>query len=89
MRRAIAALVWAAAGCATTPTRPVQNVSARRHPNLAGAQRDLQRAYDSIVRAQKANEWDLDGHARKAKELLDRINDEIKLAAEASNQNAK
>lgn len=36
--------------------------------------------------AQKANEWDLGGHAQKAKELLDESNKELKLAAEASNR---
>jgi hypothetical protein len=38
------------------------------------------------VDAQRANEWDLAGHAQKAKELLDQVNNELKLAAEASNQ---
>ena len=36
--------------------------------------------------AQKANEWDLAGHAQKAKELLDQANNELKLTAEASNR---
>ena len=35
--------------------------------------------------AQKANEWDLQGHAQRAKNLLDQVNNELKLAAEASN----
>jgi hypothetical protein len=29
----------------------------------------------------------LQGHAQKAKELLDQVNNELKLAAEASNRN--
>ena len=28
-------------------------------------------AYAKIVAAQQANEWDMDGHAQKAKELLE------------------
>jgi hypothetical protein len=31
----------------------------------------------------------MDGHAQKAKDLLKTANDEIKLAAEAANKNAK
>jgi DNA-binding transcriptional regulator PaaX len=85
MRSAILAVTLLAVGCASAPQRPVRNVSARRHPNLAAAQRDLQAAFDAVSRAQSANEWDLGGHAKKAKELLDEANSEIKLAAEASN----
>ena len=43
-------------------------------------------AYQRIVAAQKANEWDMEGHAQKAKELLDQVNQELKLAAEAANK---
>ena len=69
--------------------RPEKNISAARHPNLAAAQRLSQQAWDKIVAAQQANEWDLQGHAQKAKELLDEVNKELKLAAEAANRNAK
>ena len=37
--------------------------------------------------AQQANEWDMQGHAQKAKNLLDQVNSELKLAAEAANKN--
>ena len=66
--------------------RPKENVSAGRHPNLAAAQRLSTQAWQRVVDAQKANEWDLAGHAQKAKELLDQVNNELKLAAEASNR---
>ena len=66
--------------------RPERNVSAKRHPNLAAAQKLSQQAWEKIEQAQHANEWDLDGHAKKAKELLDDVNRELKLAAEASNR---
>ena len=46
-------------------------------------------AYDKIIAAQKANEWDMAGHAQKAKDLLDQVNSELKLAAPAANKNAK
>jgi len=69
--------------------RPAQNVSPARHPNLAAAQRLTDMAFNKIVAAQVANEWDLDGHAQKAKDLLDQANRELKLAAEAANRNHK
>jgi hypothetical protein len=65
---------------------PKDNVSAARHPNLAAAQRLSTQAYEKIVAAQKANEWDMQGHAQKAKNLLDEVNSELKLAAEAANK---
>jgi hypothetical protein len=65
--------------------RPAQNVVPKAHPNLAAAQRLSQQAYDKLEAAQKANEWDMGGHAAKAKELLVQASAEIKLAAEAAN----
>jgi hypothetical protein len=67
--------------------QPKENISKGLHPNLAAAQRLSQQAWDKIVAAQQANEWDLQGHAQKAKELLDQVNNELKLAAEVSNRN--
>ncbi len=75
------------AGGAATAQRPERNVSAARHPNLAAAQRLCVQAYERITMAQKANEWDMGGHAAKAKNLLDEVNRELKLAAEAANRN--
>jgi len=68
---------------------PVKNVSAAKHPNLAAAQKLAAQAFDKLEAAQKANEYDMEGHAQKAKDLLKQANDEIKLAAEAANKNAK
>ncbi len=65
---------------------PKRNISAARHPNLAAAQRLSQQAWEKIAAAQQANEWDLQGHAQKAKELLDQVNRELKQAAEAANR---
>jgi hypothetical protein len=69
--------------------RPRDNISAARHPNLAAAQRLSTEAWEKIVEAQRANEWDLDGHAQKAKNLLDQVNSELKLAAESANRHRK
>jgi hypothetical protein len=56
-------------------------------PNLAAAQRLSEQAYNKITAAQQANEWDMNGHAAKAKELLEQVNRELKEAAEAANKN--
>jgi hypothetical protein len=69
--------------------RPRENVSPARHPNIAAAQRLSQQAYEKIVAAQEANEWDMQGHAQKAKNLLDEVNRELKMAAEAANRNKR
>lgn len=65
---------------------PKKNISGARHPNLAAAQRLSQQAFEKIVAAQEANEWDMQGHAQKAKELLDQANRELKAAAQAANR---
>jgi len=67
--------------------QPRDNVSKGRHPNLAAAQRLSQQAWEKVVAAQEANEFDLGGHAQKAKNLLDEANKELKLAAETANRN--
>jgi hypothetical protein len=66
---------------------PAQNVSPAQHPNLAKAQSDLNLAFQKIIDAQKANEYDLGGHADKAKQLIQQAGDELKQAALAANQN--
>jgi hypothetical protein len=61
-------------------------VRAVRHPNLAAAQNYCEDAIRKIDAAQVANEWDMGGHARKAKELLAQASAEIKEAALAANR---
>ncbi len=79
-----AALIW---GGVAVAQKPVENISGKKHPNLAAAQRLSQQAWEKIVAAQQANEWDMQGHAGKARELLDQVNQELKLAAESANKN--
>lgn len=67
--------------------KPVQNVSAAKHPNLAAAQRLVEQAYEKITAAQKANEYQLGGNAAKAKELLEQVNTLLKEAAKTANEN--
>ncbi len=85
MMLAATTLMLAGTALAQKPTPPVKDVS-HHHPNLAAAQRMSENAYNKIVAAQQANEWDLQGHAQKAKELLDQVNAELKQAAQASNK---
>jgi len=61
-------------------------VSAKLHPNLAAAQRNIDDAIAKITAAQSANEWDMGGHAKKAKELLAEASAEVKEAALAANK---
>src|SRR5512140_3796036 len=62
-----------------------RNVSGMRHPNLAAAQTLIEKAMNKVSAAQAANEFDMDGHAAKAKELLGQAYAEIKLAAQTAN----
>jgi hypothetical protein len=71
---------------ALAETKPTKTVTG--HPNLAAAQKLTAQAFEKLEAAQKANEYDLGGHAAKAKGLLKQANDEIKLAAEAADKNA-
>ena len=73
-----AAGLWIAQG------QPAQNVGGK-HPNLAAAQRLTAQAYEKITAAQQDNEWDMQGHAAHAKDLLDQANNELKASAEAAN----
>jgi DICT domain-containing protein len=68
---------------------PVDNISAHKHPNLAAAQRLSQQAFERISIAQQANEFDMDGHASKAKELLEQANEQLRIAADYANRNHK
>lgn len=85
MKKATAAIVSVLllSGCASAPVR---NVSAARHPNLAAAQRFCADAFEKLDAAQRANEWDLGGHAKRAKDLLIQASEEIKQAALAANR---
>jgi len=63
-----------------------QQVNKNLHPNLAAAQNLIERAIKRVSDAQQANEFDMGGHAAKAKALLDQAYEEIKLAALAANK---
>jgi len=79
-------LVLGAVLCLTSFAGGVLVAQGPRRPNLMDAQQLINQAYDRIVAAQRANEWDMGGHAARAKDLLDQAKREIKLAAEAANR---
>jgi hypothetical protein len=66
---------------------PAENVSAKKHPHISRAQVLSNNAFEEMGVAQKDNEFDMEGHAAKAKELLEQANNEMKLAAGAANEN--
>lgn len=66
--------------------RPIHDVNANRHPNLAEAQDLIGHAWDKLSDAQGANDWDMHGHASKAKDLLVEASREIGEAARDANR---
>ncbi|MDQ3341654.1 MAG: hypothetical protein M4D80_41410 [Myxococcota bacterium] len=54
------------------------------HPNLMAADKLCAQAFAKLEAAQVANEYDLGGHAKKAKDLIKQAQDEIKLATVAA-----
>jgi hypothetical protein len=57
-----------------------------KHLNLSKAWCHLNDAWLKIQDAQKANEYQLGGHAAKAKELIDQARAELKLARDEANK---
>jgi apolipoprotein N-acyltransferase len=56
-----------------------------KHGNMRAAQEYIQQAWRKVDEAQKDDNYNLGGHAGRAKELLAQANEEIKLSAEAAN----
>jgi len=78
---ALAAVLLATALTGIEAQEPRENIDPNRHPNLAAAQQLSREAFNRITAAQQANEYDLGGHAGRAKELLREANEEMKRAA--------
>ncbi len=64
----------------------VMSIAQPRHPNIMAAQQLCNQAYEKISAAQQANEFDMHGHAAKAKELLQQAKGELHQAAMAANK---
>lgn len=77
-----------AAGCMLIAQGPeAHRALPTRHPNIAAAQRLADEAANKVSAARAANEWDIDGHAARAKELLNQASHELTEAAESLNRN--
>ena len=72
----------AVAGLAIAQKTPPRTGTPSR-VNLNSAQKLTAQAYDKLIAAQKANEWDQEGHAARAKDLLEQAKSELALAAAA------
>lgn len=57
-----------------------------RHPNLGAAQQLASQAVNKITQAQRENEFDMGGHAQRAKGLLEQANRELIAAAGEANE---
>ena len=66
-------------------TSPAMNVLRRKHPKLAEAQDLIYLAHEKIRAAQQANEFDMEGHAKRALDSLASAAASIKKAAEYAN----
>src|ERR1700682_6157503 len=53
-----------------------------KHPNIGAAHQLVKQAIQRLTAAQRANEYELGGHAAKAKELLEQAEKEIAQAWE-------
>jgi len=53
---------------------------------MRAAQQLIQQAWQKVDAAQHDNNYDLGGHAGRAKELLSQASEEIRLAADSANQ---
>jgi hypothetical protein len=60
---------------------PPENIDPHRHPALANAQHHIHEAFDEVMHAQQAHDWDLHGHAEHARDLLIQASNELKAAA--------
>ena len=64
---------------------PVVNIGRNRHENLWNPHQNIVAAYQYIESAQQSNNYELGGHAQKAKDLLTQADEELKLAAKSAN----
>jgi len=78
--RALLVLALLCAGMLFAQNMPVENINAQRNPNLAEAQKLCNQAFEEVTKAQKANKYDMQGHAAKAKHLLIQASQELVMA---------
>jgi len=74
------------AGFTVAQGPPEQDIDPQIHPALSAAQNLVAQSYRRLLEAQRANDWDMNGHAAKAEDLLVRASHEMKAAALAANR---
>ncbi len=67
---------------------PVVNIG-KHHGALRHAQESLVSAYQSIQQAQQNNDGQLGGHAERAKQLITQADEELRMAANVSNNEGR
>jgi hypothetical protein len=80
----VALCAASAFGGALLAQRPPVDVG-EKHGNMRAAQQLIQQAWQKVDDAQQDNNYNLGGHAGRAKELLVQASQEIKESAEAAN----
>jgi hypothetical protein len=73
-----------ALGAIVFAQQPPVNVG-ERHGNMRAAQQLIQQAWQKVDEAQRDNNYNLGGHAGRAKDLLSQASEEIRLSADAAN----
>ncbi len=81
--------LFAALALVSTVAFAGPHLSHKHHSNLAAAHDAVKTAIAKVSAAQEANEFDMDGHAAKAKDLLDQVDSELSQAAAAADANKK
>jgi hypothetical protein len=78
-------LLFAIAVCVIAIAQEPRVDVGERHGNMRAAQQLIQQAWQKVDVAQQDNNYNLGGHAGRAKELLSQASEEIRLAADAAN----
>jgi len=81
-------LILGCSGAVFAQQVPVVNIGGR-HGNLRAAQQYIQAAWERIDAAQEDNNYNLGGHAGRAKDLLTQADEELKLAAITANSHER
>ena len=79
-------LLACAAAAAIASTLALAAGPEHGHPNIIAAREATERAINRLEAAQRANEYDMGGHAAKAEKLLREAEEQMRLAAEAANK---
>jgi len=86
---AIASLMLLAGSAIGANTAPKVDTAPKKHPNLEQAQTATTGAFAAMTAAKAAGQFDTNGRAAQAQDLIDQAATEEKLAAEANAKGGK